>query len=72
MAAKHISDQLRAAIEQSDKSRYRIAQDTGISEAILSRFIHTKCGLSLAYIDVLGDYLGLELRHKSDKAKSRK
>jgi transcriptional regulator with XRE-family HTH domain len=62
MAAKAISEQLREAIERSGKSRYRIAQDTGISQAILSRFVNTKCGLSLAYVDVLCEYLGLQLK----------
>jgi hypothetical protein len=69
MAAKRISDQLREAIVQSDKSRYRIAMDTGISQAILSRFVRTECGLSLAYFDVLADYLGLELAPKKSKRK---
>jgi transcriptional regulator with XRE-family HTH domain len=71
MAARRISDQLRDAIESSGKSRYRIAKDTGISQAILSRFVNTQCGLSLDYIDRLADYLGLELKHKGRQTKRK-
>jgi hypothetical protein len=45
------SDQLRWAIQQSDKTRYAISKETGIAQSILSRFIHGDAGLSLENID---------------------
>ncbi|OHB82348.1 MAG: hypothetical protein A2V98_05815 [Planctomycetes bacterium RBG_16_64_12] len=56
-----VTDQLRRAIETADKSRYALAQETGIDQATLSRFMHGKGGLSLAGWDLLAEALGLEL-----------
>ena len=36
--AKLLTDQLRQAIDDSGLTRYRIAQETGIGEATLSKF----------------------------------
>ena len=69
-----ISDQLREAILNADKSRYRIAQETGLSEAALSRFVNGVCGLSLDSIDKVGECLGLEIttgKRKRRKSKGR-
>jgi hypothetical protein len=71
MAAKRISDQLKQAINECGKSRYRIAKETGISQAILSRFVRTECGLSLAYYDRLAEYFGLELAPKRKPTKRK-
>ncbi len=56
-----LSEQLKAAILNSGQTRYRIAQETGITEATLSKFIHGHHGLSQETVDVLCDYLGLRL-----------
>ena len=56
-----MTDQLRRAIETADKSRYKLAQETGIDQATLSRFMHGKGGLSLDGWDLLAEALGLEL-----------
>jgi len=63
MAIKHrqLSDQLREAIECSDLTRYRISQETGISEATLSRFATGRGGLSMAAMDKIGELLNLEI-----------
>jgi len=58
---KTFSDQLRNAIEQAPVTRYRVSQDTGISEGVLSRFVHGHVGLSVQSIDTLVEYLDLEL-----------
>jgi hypothetical protein len=42
-------------------SRYRIAADTKISQATLSRFMSGERGLTITAVDRLCDYLGLEL-----------
>lgn len=59
-----ISDQIRAAIESAEVTRYRIAQETGIDEATLSRFMAKKVGMSVETLDKLGEYLGLEIVKK--------
>jgi len=74
-----MTDQLRRAIETADKSRYKLAQETGIDQATLSRFMHGKGGLSLDGWDLLAEALGLELvarrpakrRAKKGKPKGR-
>jgi transcriptional regulator with XRE-family HTH domain len=72
-----IADQLRQAIERSGKSRYRISQDSGISEAVLSRFANGQTDLTLANTDKLCAALGLSLvlipkgKHGTKKAKKR-
>jgi transcriptional regulator with XRE-family HTH domain len=59
-----ITDVLRAAIEQSGLTRYRIAKDTGIDEAGLMRFMRGETSLRLDKADVLAEYLGLTLVKK--------
>jgi transcriptional regulator with XRE-family HTH domain len=59
--AKPVSEQLRRAVGASGKSRYRIAKDLGISEAMLSLFMSGKRGLSQHLADRLAAYLRLEL-----------
>jgi hypothetical protein len=68
MAKKQcISDQLREAIHQCGKTRYRISLETGISESILSRFVNHGAGLSLANIDILCECIGAKLIFKAEK-----
>ena len=59
-----MTDVLKTAIEESGVSRYRIAQDTGILETSLSRFMRGETSLRLDKADVLAAYLGLELVRK--------
>jgi hypothetical protein len=66
-----LSDQLRIAIETSGKSRYRIWKETGIAQAVLSRFMNGKGGLSVDGIDRLAVCLGLELIVHDTKRKDR-
>ena len=58
---KLLSEQLREAMLTADVSRYRIAKETGITEAQLSRFINGVCGLGQEASDKIGEYLGLRL-----------
>jgi hypothetical protein len=55
---------LKAAIEQSGRSRYRIAKDTGITEPSLCRFMQGTASVRLDKADVLAEYLGLQLVRK--------
>lgn len=59
--AATVSEQLRAVIRGSGVTRYRIAQETGVSEAALSRFVNGNRGLDLSSVDKLAAYLRLEL-----------
>ena len=67
MARSKLSDQVRAAIGSSGKSRYRIAKDLRISEATLSRFMSRERGLTLKVLDQLADYLGLTLCERASR-----
>ena len=72
MPKKPISEQIRDAIRNAEVSRYRISKDTGITEAALSRFITGGSGLSLKTIDILGEYLGLDITtRKTPKRKGK-
>ncbi len=54
-------DEIRDAIEASGKTRYRIAQESGIAESMLSRLMSGERGLSIDALETLADYLGLEI-----------
>ena len=56
-----MTDQLRQAIDDSGLTRYRIAKETGISEATLSKFYLGQRGLSMEALNALGEYLGLRI-----------
>ena len=63
-----LSEQLRAAIEKADVSRYEISRATGVSQSTLSKFVlGTRPGLSFDAMDRVGEYLGLELVKKQPK-----
>ncbi len=54
-------DEIRDAIEASGKTRYRIAQESGIAESVLSRLMSGERGLSIDGLERLVDYLDLEI-----------
>ncbi len=56
------TDQLMRAIRESGVSRYSISVRTGIDQAVLTRFMQGKSGLSVDSIDKLMDVLDLEIR----------
>lgn len=60
-SSKKLTDQLRKAIDDSGLTRYRIAQETGISEATLSKFYLGQRGLSMQALNALGDALQLTI-----------
>ena len=66
---KKLTDQLRQAIDDSGLTRYRIAQESGISEATLSKFYLGQRGLSMEAMNALGECLQLtiNLGRKPDK-----
>jgi transcriptional regulator with XRE-family HTH domain len=56
-----IAEQLRRAIERSEKSRYRISQESGIAQAVLSRFVNGERDLKLETTEKLCAALGLRV-----------
>lgn len=54
-------DVIRLAVEASDKSRYRIAKESGVTAGQLSRLVSGERGLSVDTIERLADYLGLRI-----------
>jgi len=67
-----ILDDIRRAIDASDKSRYRISKETGISESHLSQLMDRTKGLSIEALEVLADCLGLEIVTKVKRRKKGK
>lgn len=66
-------DEIRAAIEASGITRYRISRDLGIDQGQLSKLMAGQCGVSYERLEQLVDYLGLEIivRPKQDKKRSK-
>jgi transcriptional regulator with XRE-family HTH domain len=56
-----LSDQIRQAIDASGVSRYAICKQIGLDQALLSRFMQGRSGLSVQTLDALADVLGLDL-----------
>ena len=59
---KSLSAEIRATVDASGLTRYRIAKELGIAESTMSRFMSGKGGLSMDYLDRLADLLGLHIR----------
>ena len=60
-ATSPITDVLRRAVLDSGRPLLRIARDTGVQRASLSRFVHGKNSLRLDVADKLAAYFGLAL-----------
>ena len=56
-----MTDVLRAAVQKSGVTQYKIGQDTGILTTALGRFMRGKSSLRLDKADALAAYLGLRL-----------
>ena len=48
-------------MKSSGMSRYAIAKALGVAESTMSRFVNGKGGLSMEYLDRLGELLGLHV-----------
>jgi plasmid maintenance system antidote protein VapI len=71
MNTAKLSDEIRAAVNSSGLSRYAIAKALGIAESTMSRFMNGKGGLSMDYIDRLGELLGLHIVAKPTKKQGK-
>lgn len=56
-----LTDQLRHLIESAEISRYELWRQTGIDQAVLSKFVNHKGGLSMESLDKIGELLGLQI-----------
>lgn len=64
-----MSDQVRQAIETCGMSRYRISKETGIDESTLSRFMSGERGLTMKALDILAEFLELNITTGKQKGK---
>ena len=68
-----LTDQIRQAVETCGKTRYQIAQETGVDQASLCRFVSGERGLSVENLDLVAECIGLRVvvegKPKKRKAK---
>jgi hypothetical protein len=69
VARKSINERLRDAIKRCGKSRYRISLESGVSQAVVSRFVNGQTELTLANVEKLCESIGAELILKVTKRK---
>lgn len=56
-----VLDEIRKGIRKSEHSRYAIAKATGIDQGHLSKLMAGHAGLSIDRLELLADFLGLEI-----------
>jgi hypothetical protein len=64
-----LSEEIRHTVNASGMSRYAISKALGIAESTMSRFMARKGGLSMEYVDRLGELLGLHVVVRPTKEK---
>jgi hypothetical protein len=63
-AKRTFADMIRRAVESSGRTPYAISLESGVPQAVLSRFLRGERGLNLDTAEKLCRALGLELRPK--------
>ena len=67
-----LSEQIRRAIRDCGLTRYAISKETGIAQETLSRFMSGERGMSMQSLDMLADFLNLDIvARKGPKPKGR-
>ncbi len=66
-----IIEAIRKAIEASDKSRYRLWQETGIDQSHLRKLLNGEARLSYENLELLADALGLEIIVRPKRRKGK-
>jgi transcriptional regulator with XRE-family HTH domain len=61
MGCRPLSDQIRAAVDDSGMSRYAICKAIGLNQGAMSRFMSGKSGISLGALDRLAELLNLSI-----------
>lgn len=62
-----LTEQIRRAVLASDKSRYALCKQIGLSQSTMSRFINGTGGLGMEILDKLADVLDINLESKPTK-----
>ncbi len=62
--SKSFADTIRGAIERDGRTRYQIAQESGVDQAVIGRFVRGERNLNLLTAERLCKVLGLELGPK--------
>ncbi len=62
-----VNDEIRKAIQNHSKSRYRIARETGLSEALLCLFMQGKRNLGLENLESVADCIGYKITIRPKK-----
>jgi transcriptional regulator with XRE-family HTH domain len=65
-------DRLRKEIVSSPKTRYRLSEETGITQGHLSHFVKGEKGVSFETFELLADHLGLEIIVRRKRRKGRR
>ncbi len=60
-ASGRLSQALKDALRASDKSIYQIAQEAGVSQIVVSRFLSGERDIRMATADKLAEALGLKV-----------
>ena len=71
MKATDIGDQVRQAIENCGMSRATISRSTGVSEGMLSRFVHGETDMTLRTLARIAPVIGVRVIVKRPKTKGR-
>lgn len=67
-----ITDELRDALRRCETSRYKLWQETKISQSTLSKFLSGASNLSMETADVLAERLGVRLAPETTPKKATK
>lgn len=62
-----LASTIRKAIRRSGMTGYKLAQESGVSQATISRFMRKQIDLKLEVASKLCKVLGLELREPEDE-----
>jgi transcriptional regulator with XRE-family HTH domain len=62
-----MTDVLKAAIDLSGLTHYKIAADTGVKATSIGRFMRGETSLRLDRAEAIADYLGLQLVKRKGK-----
>lgn len=66
-----LTDDIRKAIESCGMTRYRISQETGIPQSVLSRFMAGH-GAASETLDKLADLLNLKIQQRSPRRSGKR
>jgi plasmid maintenance system antidote protein VapI len=66
-----LADVIRASVERLGWTKYRLAQESGVAQAVVGRFINGERDLKLETADKLCRVLGLRLVGSPKRAKTK-